>query len=231
MVDDPAEHHIEVRRTARYFVLASPEAEVGTDLWIVCHGYGQLARTFAESFRAIAAPSRMIVAPEGLSRFYLDPSPPGAREPPPRVGASWMTREDREREIADHVAYLDALHDSLRTRVAQDGATLTALGFSQGVATVGRWLALGRTCADRMILWSGSFPPDVDLAAVAPRLAHTEVVMVAGSRDAITPLAGAESQIRRFQEAGIRARLVVFDGGHRLDDATLRSLDSRLSAG
>jgi len=46
-----------------------------------------------------------------------------------------MTREDRLHEIDDYVHYLDALH----TKIVPQGATVTALGFSQGTATVCRW--------------------------------------------------------------------------------------------
>lgn len=227
------EHHIAVRRTARYFSLGEVSAAV-RELWVVCHGYGQLASSFLEAFVPIAAPSRLVVAPEGLSRFYLDRTL-GATDPPPRVGATWMTREDREHEIADHVAYLDQLHDALRERLgARTGEAngdarvrLRALGFSQGVATVGRWMAYGRTRADELVCWAGSFPPDVDLAALATRLDGAAVTFVAGDRDELATWANAETQLRRFTDAGIAARLVRFPGGHRLDSATL----ARLAAG
>lgn len=220
-----AEHYIDVRRTARYVTLGAADGSgLVTDLWLVCHGYGQLAGAFAESFRVIAAPSRLIVAPEALSRFYLDRTPPPPGGAPPRVGASWMTREDRDHEIADQLGYLDALYDRLRPALPEAGVRLHVLGFSQGVATVGRWLARGHVCADRLILWAGSYPPEVDLAGLAPRLARTDVVLVAGDRDALTPPAGASAQLERFRTAGIAARLIAFDGGHRLDDATLIAL-------
>src|SRR2546425_5855384 len=84
------EHQFSTPRSARYFTLGSPQH--AADVWLVCHGYGQLASRFLERFRPIAAERRCIVAPEGLSRFYLTESPAERR-----VGASWMTREDRLR--------------------------------------------------------------------------------------------------------------------------------------
>src|ERR1051325_10016453 len=51
---------------------------------------------------------RRLVAPEGLSRFYLS-----ERATERRVGASWMTREDRLAEIADYLGYLDAVYDDV----------------------------------------------------------------------------------------------------------------------
>src|SRR5512138_2618676 len=133
-----AEQHIAVTRTARYYVVGGTDTESDEavrDLWVVCHGYGQLAATFVAPFEKLATPWRRIVAPEALSRFYLDASrTPGDAEP--RVGATWMTREDREREIDDQVSYLDALVDRVRPGGAAGGVRLRVLGFSQGVATI-----------------------------------------------------------------------------------------------
>src|SRR4051812_28301688 len=98
------EHHLWTPRSARYFTLGNP-AEA-RELWLVGHGYGYLASRFLERFQPIATADRCIVAPEGLSRFYLTDRP-GER----RVGASWMTREDRLNEISDYIRYLDGVYD------------------------------------------------------------------------------------------------------------------------
>jgi len=220
------EHHLPVTRTARYYTAGGGDAgsiEPVRELWIACHGYGQLASSFLEPFTCIATPSRRIVAPEGLSRFYVDRSRVGVNTQS-KVGATWMTREDREHEIADQISYLDALHDVVRPPGDADRVRLSVLGFSQGVATVVRWLTRGRARAREVILWAGAFPPDVELAAFAERVAGASVVLVVGGRDELAPWAAADVTLGRFTEAGIAARLVSFDGGHRLDDATLTSL-------
>src|SRR5260370_684450 len=138
------EHFFSTPRSARYFTLGSPQG--ATDVWIVCHGYGQLASRFLERFRALESERRCIVAPEGLSRFYLTENPSERR-----VGASWMTKEDRLHEIDDYVRYLDTLH----TQVVPGNARVTALGFSQGTATVCRWAAFGAARIDRVMVWGG----------------------------------------------------------------------------
>ena len=222
------EHHLSVPRSARYFAIGEPTPRAD-ELWIVCHGYGQLAGRFIETFERVASASRVIVAPEGLSRFYLDPSrKPGDRNP--AVGATWMTREDRDHEIADHVRYLDLLVEHLRASMAPAGVRLRVLGFSQGVATVVRWVMQGATRVDELILWAGGFPPDVDLAAFAARLGAAPLTVVGGTRDQLAPWAAAEEQIRRFNAAGIAARPLTFDGGHRLDDDTVIRLASASGA-
>jgi hypothetical protein len=98
-----------VLRTARYATLGRLDESV-REVWIVCHGYAQLAGRFIERFRCIAAPHRLIVAPEALSRFYTERGS-GFHGPASQIGATWMTSEDREAEIQDYVAYLDALHE------------------------------------------------------------------------------------------------------------------------
>ena len=219
------ERHLTVQRTARYYVSGGPPGdEVAglTELWIVCHGYGQLAGPFLESFASLATPTRRIVAPEALSRFYLDPVSATAAER--RVGATWMTREDRDHDIADQVAYLDALYGRLVPAASATRVRLRVLGFSQGVATVARWLAFGRVRADELILWAGAFPPEVELGSFAERLHGAPVVLVVGDRDELASWAGADAHLHRFTAAGIDARLVSFEGGHRLDVATLAAL-------
>lgn len=203
------EHLFSTPRAARYFTLGSPEK--ASELWFVCHGYGQLASRFLERFRPIEAERRCIVAPEALSRFYLTESPTERR-----VGASWMTREDRLHEIDDYVRYLDGVY----AKIAPRNARVTALGFSQGTATASRWTALGSSRIDRLIVWGGEVPPDLDLK----RLRVPSLTLVYGTRDEFfTPkiIAATESRLREHQ---IPYALVPFDGGHEIDEATLRGL-------
>lgn len=203
------EHSLTTPRTARYFTLGVPER--ATDFWFVCHGYGQLASRFLERFRPLEAPERCFVAPEGLSRFYLSESPAERR-----VGAAWMTREDRLHEIEDYVRYLDAVY----ARVSPGDHSASALGFSQGTATVCRWAALGSARIDRLVLWGGEVPPDLDLT----RLRVPKLTLVYGTRDEFfTPKIVAANEAR-LREHGTDYELLSFEGGHEIQAATLRSL-------
>jgi predicted esterase len=208
-------------RTARYYVVGTPGAAV-REVWFVCHGYGQLAASFAKDFEKLAGAERIIVAPEALSRFYLDALDQSAGER--RVGATWMTREDRESEIGDYVGYLDAVYAAVMGELPAPGARVHVLGFSQGVTTVMRWLALGTARADALTLWAGGLPHDLALDAYAGRFGRMKVTVVAGERDRLVgeePLAAARA---RLFSAGIDHQLIRFAGGHRLDDAVLRQL-------
>ena len=134
-------HHLEVTRTARYHVLGDAHGDWGT-VWYALHGYAQLAGDFLRACRPLGAGGALVVAPEGLSRFY----PEGGSG---AVAASWMTSEDREAEIADTVGYLRTLDASLRPA----GREACALGFSQGAAAASRLVVLGGLRPRRLVLW------------------------------------------------------------------------------
>lgn len=209
------EHTLRVARSARYYTLGEPGAAL-RDCWLACHGYGQLAARFAHAFEPLARPDRCIAAPEGLSRFYVD------EEQRAKVGASWMTKECRQAEIADYVAYLDAVGDALLA--GSRAVRITALGFSQGASTVSRWAALGKHQVSRLILWGGELPPDLDLAAVRERFAQSEVIVVRGTRDGYITAKVVAGMLQRLEEHGVKHRVIEFDGGHEMNETVLRSL-------
>ncbi|HXI21618.1 MAG TPA: hypothetical protein VNH46_11055, partial [Gemmatimonadales bacterium] len=142
------EDHLAVSRRARFFSLGpAPDAAV---LWIALHGYGQLAARFLRELEPVADGRTLVVAPEALSRFYLETARDGRHGE--RIGASWLTREDREAEIADTVGYLDALLRHLLAGRASRPA-IGVLGFSQGGAAAVRWVARGEVRPARLVLW------------------------------------------------------------------------------
>ena len=210
---DSSQHTLRVDRTARVTTLGTPST--AETWWIVLHGYGQLATDFVSHFEPIVAPDRAVVAPEALSRFYVD-----GLETHEEVGASWMTRAAREEEIHDYVAYLDRVVEHFRP----DGPSpsIRVLGFSQGAATASRWAVLGDTTVDRLVLWGGAPPPDLDLSAHAEALRGMDLTLVVGTDDPyVTPERQAAVE-QQLAEHDIPVTLHTFEGGQRLDAATLR---------
>ena len=214
------EHHLSVSRTARYFTLGERSAAVA-EVWFACHGYGQLAARFLEKLRVLDDGTRYLVAPEGLSRFYLSESPTERR-----VGASWMTREDRLAEIADYVQYLDAVYQEVFGLLDRSQVTVHALGFSQGVATASRWTAMGKARVDRLMLWGGEFPPDLDLTlpTIVDRLRAARLSLVYGRADQLITEKVIRQIADRLRAHAIPYREIPFDGGHELNDGVLRGL-------
>ena len=219
-------HDIAAVKTGRYAVVGAADGPV-SEVWMACHGYGQLVPFFARHFRTVEAPGRLIVVPEALSRFYLGEIASGDR----RVGASWMTREARETDIADTVRYLDDVFVAACARADADplAVTVGGFGFSQGTATVTRWLdqspLLARRArrAERLVLWGGGLPHDLDLGAT-PWLSQTDVTLVAGDRDGFATPARMIEQEARLAAAGVRHRSRSFPGEHRLTDRVLREV-------
>lgn len=206
------EHRLTTARSARYYTLGA--AATAREVWFVLHGYGQLAARFLTTCEALDAGGRLCVAPEALSRFYVDP------EGRKRVGATWMTKEDRLVEIADYIRYLDAVAGEVFAGTPRAGLSVHVLGFSQGAATACRWAALGTTKVDRLIVWGGEVPPDLDLAL----LRDVPLVFVHGRRDEMITLKVAAASEQRLREGGVHYRMVPFDGGHELNDELLAEL-------
>ena len=217
------EHAIVVPRTARYSTIG-PTHGSPRELWIVCHGYGQLASRFLREFERLDDGTRLIVAPEALSRFYLDPIPVRRLQKEPRVGATWMTREDRDAEIADHVRYLDLVAAEVRHHLAGASPRIVVLGFSQGVATVCRWLAVSELRADQLVLWGGLIPPELDAAAWAERLHDASLTLVAGDEDELLTPKLVAREAERLSAAGVAFTMQRFAGGHTIDADALEAL-------
>ena len=214
------ERHFETTRTARYYL----HGEIGpqiSDVWFACHGYGQLGDDFVKEFDCIAAPHRLVVVPESTSRFYVTAST-GFHGPETKVGATWMTREDRETDISDYVGYLDSLYNLIISQLASP--RVTVLGFSQGGATANRWLTRGKARADRLLMWGSLMPQDQDLEKAAEYFRSTELLIVYGLRDQYAGNNVIENFKKLLTGSRIPHRVVTFDGGHRMDRDTLRSI-------
>ncbi len=217
------EQHIQVSRSARYYVLGTPQPDTN-DVWIVCHGFAQLASRFLRRFEPAQVISRLIVAPEALNRFYIDTSP-RPHGPDAVIGATWMTREDRSNEIRDYVRYLDAVHDEVMQTVDRSRVRLLVLGFSQGTATVCRWISMGKVRPDHLVLWSGNIPADLELPDSRGPWLDLSVTTVRGSEDAGVNRMTIAADRDRLLRAGAKWEMVEFDGGHEMHAATLLGLD------
>jgi predicted esterase len=214
-----------VPRRARYFSLgpAGPEAR---EVWIVLHGYAQLAERFLRWFRPIDDGHRWIVAPEALSRFYLETTLKGSHG---RVtGATWLTREAREADLEDHLGYLDRLLDHVQGRVGR--IPLTVLGFSQGAAMAARWLLQRPVPVSRVVLWGTPLPADVDPVELGGRLQGIPVWLVAGARDAYAPAEAIGAAAAGLAAGGASVTTHRYPGGHRVEPEPLLAIREATSS-
>ena len=60
---EPQLHATQVARTAHYATLSEPGTHI-RKLWIVTHGYGQLAKTFIQRLAPVMDDQTLVLAPE-----------------------------------------------------------------------------------------------------------------------------------------------------------------------
>ena len=195
-----------------------------SEVWIVCHGHGQLAARFLSRFLPLERDDRLFIAPEALSRYYLTPPTGGPHPPNAPVGATWMTSEDRELEIEDYVRYLDSLHDEIFSIVARDKVRLWVLGFSQGTATAARWVSRGKVDPDRVVLWAGLLPPELNAQSAAALARRAPLTLVLGRNDEFARPELVAAEEARLKELRVPYETIRFDGGHEIVPDPLRSL-------
>ncbi|MDN3687531.1 alpha/beta hydrolase [Cyclobacterium jeungdonense] len=199
------------------YYLSHPPTGKETSLWIVFHGYGQLAYYFLRKFGSLDTEDRMIVAPEGLNRHYL-------KGFSGRVGANWMTKHEREPDIANTNEYLNTMLTEIRKQLP-DIEVVHTLGFSQGAATMSRWICQMDFPLDKVIFWGGAPAYDLDSVLLQRRLAGSRVMAALGEEDPFLSTENFQEQYSRLTEAGIRdLRLFHYPGGHELEATLLKEL-------
>ncbi len=202
------EHHIKTNRTARLYTLGSFEGK-GKHLWIAAHGYASNAKQFIESFAPIVDEKTLIVAPEGLSRFYT-------KGFAGNVGASWMTKEDRLNEIYDYVEYLDRVVEGIIERMEAPPRRITAFGFSQGCPTIARWTALGSIQPDEVVMWCGDTPTDLDFDAYAEKMKKKTTWFSIASNDDLITKDVNDLSIKLLDDKSLQTQIFRFEGGHAI---------------
>jgi predicted esterase len=212
-------HTLITQRTAHYYTLGSPGTHI-QQLWIVCHGYAQLASDFLKNFEEIDDGSRLIVAPEGLNRAYR-------RGFDGDVVANWMTRHHRTHEIADYCAYLQQIYNNIVPQLS-DNVRIVLLGFSQGTATVCRWVLQNEPHFHDLLLWAGLPPEDLNYQAHQDYLSNKNLYLLYGASDPfLTP--DRISHVHDIEaHHGIDFDEQPFEGGHEIPPEQLLEILRRL---
>jgi predicted esterase len=195
---------------ARYYKLGEIHSDT-KEVWWVLHGYGQLAQYFIQKFKPLNEKGICVIAPEGLSRFYLQGNQG-------RVGATWMTQENRLMDIENYITYLNFIH---KKEIGQRHVKTTLLGFSQGAATLMRWAMNNQVQFDRLILWAGLFPPDINFTKGAELLKGKEVIEVLGKQDEFITADRIQEMMKLNMQLNIDPVILEFDGKHELKEEVL----------
>jgi len=213
-------HQLKVQRTAHYYTIGTPGKHIKR-FWLVCHGYGQAAGRFIHKFDKMDDGETFILAAEGLSRFYFG----GFNGP---VGASWMTKENREDEIEDYLNLLQTLYDKYTTQFADDVKS-TLLGFSQGGATITRFAILNKPKFHHLILWGTNFVHDIDFKAEKVFLADKKIILAIGNQDEFITSEIVEKVKDFAKKQEIEYEAVWFEGKHEIPRETLKRVAELLN--
>lgn len=208
--------NITTQKTARYFLMGKPSEKTKSVL-IVLHGYGQLAEDFIKYFELIKNETTLIIAPEALNRFYI-------KGFSGKVGSTWMTKEDRENEIKDYVNYLDSVYDDVIKFGLLAKTKITVLGFSQGTVTACRWISKGKSKVDRLILWGGGIPPDIELESLRELFNSLQLTIIVGNKDEFISTEQIEKEEQRLKKNNINYSFILFEGKHIIKKETLLEL-------
>jgi predicted esterase len=204
------ENHIIINKTARFFTLGELNAKT-TQVWIVLHGWGYDVKEFLSPFESLLNEDTFIIAPEALNRFYLKGS--GGK-----VGATWMTKEDRLNEIKDYIHYLNDIYKNFE--LDRFSGDINVLGFSQGASTATRWINATEHRVDLLIVYAGEVAPELFPLQSTSGLKKTKNIFIYGTQDEyFTPelLSQMKNQYREMNFTEIE-----FDGKHIIKPEVLK---------
>lgn len=207
------EQHLTVSKTARYYTLGNLTDKT-QHVWFVLHGWGMNAKDFLASLEPLVNDTVFMVAPEALNRFYLKGS--GGQ-----VGATWMTKEDRLNEISDYINYLDSLYRHFAGSIPAS-AIVTVLGFSQGAATVTRWVNAGNCSIHNLVVFAGEVAPELLPLSETSGLKKTRNYFMCGTHDHIFTPAIVIEMKQKYAE--LNFDYTDFTGRHEINTQVLEKL-------
>ena len=200
--------YVSFQSQAPYYVQGQYTPET-RHVWVLCHGFGQMAKYFARRFDVLDTQQHYLMFPQGLDRFYMDNYT--------KVGASWTTREERDLHLFNQQAYLDQMWAQESPHIDWSKTKLHLLGFSQGVSVITRWAVLRQLPFDRMIMWAGGFPPELTSEKWAFKKAKAGFVVVLGNKDPFIDEQRLAEQQAILEQAIGQYELLRFNGGHEVN--------------
>jgi len=213
-------NYIEVKRTARYFQSKEMDNDVKHILFVL-HGYAQNADRFLKSFETINSSELLIVAPEGLSKFYW-------KDFSSNPVSSWMTSLERENEIKDSVNYLLKVEQEVLSILNSNNISFHVLGFSQGAAMASRYVANSSISFKNLFLYAGSFAHDLDWDKMCLRQRDMFWCFIFGNQDVMFSEIQLNSVFNFVKTKTEDVSLVEFNGKHRIVDEALLSIQNRI---
>ncbi len=195
---------------ARYYTFGDLSSQTEY-IWIIFHGYGQLAEYFIKKFEELDKDKNYVIAPQGLSTAYL-------KSFTGRVGANWMTKHGRELDIENNLNYLETLVKSELKDILipneYSNKKIIVLGFSQGAATASRWIAHTDYKISKFLVWGGMIAHDID--AIFYQKMKDKITLFYGDQDEFISEEGLKTSLMKLEKLGISPKLVPYKGSHKI---------------
>jgi len=212
---DIKNHTIPVSKTARFSSFGNLTKNTKY-FWFALHGSHMLCKQMLYKFRDFDPNEHFIIAPEGLSRFYLKGFSGD-------VVATWMTSEDRLLEIADFTEYLDTLYSQYLSQIPADCKKII-LGFSQGGTTAFRWMHNKKVNVDHVVAYSSWIPEDIDFQEATTSLDTIPIIYTVGLQDQFLTDERINLQEQIIEKNQLKVDYAFYEGDHRVDRAQLMKL-------
>jgi predicted esterase len=211
--------HINVTKRARYYQIGEANSSI-KKVWMVFHGYAMLSEFFIKKFEILNDGETLIIAPEALNRFYIT-------ENFSRVGASWMTKLERENDIVENNQYIESLFQKVSKDIGHSNFQLNVLGFSQGSATACRWIFSANNKTNNFIVWAGDIPKDCLKDENRSKWNSLNTFLVFGTKDPLITTDLSLKFQKRISEYKLNFDLVEYDGDHRIFPKVLREVSEK----
>ena len=209
-------NYVEVKRTARYFQSKEMDNKV-KHLLFVLHGYAQNGDVFLESFKKLENEEIIIVAPEGLSKFYWE-------DFSSNPVSSWMTSLERDNEIKDTLNYLNEIVKVFADEGLNNNIQLHILGFSQGAATASRFVAQSLLTFKSLFLYAGSFAHDLDWELLRKNQCKLTCHLIYGTEDLLISKDKVKQAKLILEKENMSTRIFSFKGKHKIDKEAVNYL-------
>lgn len=202
--------HVSYQSTNTYSTLNGVSKNT-KNFWVACHGIGFLSKYFIKYFKNLDPEENYIIAPQAPSKYYQTKAYK-------YVGASWLTKENREQETENVLNYLDAVLDMENLPADKN---IVLMGFSQGVSVVTRWMAQRKINCNHLVIHSGSIPTEFDSESFS-YLPDLKTTVIYGTKDEYLTPEKLDAQLDYAQKVFPNSpNVLAFDGKHVVDEKSL----------
>ncbi len=185
------------------------------NIWLVFHGMGYLSRYFLRYFESFNPDENYFIAPQAPSKYYIGPKFK-------HVGASWLTKENTQKETKNILNYIESV---LQNENLPNNKNVVVLGYSQGVSIAMRYLAAKRLSCNHLIVHSGGIPIELTKENFLFVNNDFKVTLVYGTQDEYLNQERITHEIDRIQTLFTdHVDIIPFDGNHSVNVSILKSL-------